>query len=260
MRARASTLIHEAQQSSKLARPQLDLIALALHGKTSEFEKVIKMIDTMVSELAKEQKDDDAKKVYCAEEFDTSDDAKKGLERTISDTESAIAAAEETVSTLSSEIEALVAGIKDLDKSVVEATEQRKEEHETFTELMASDAAAKQLLNFAKNRLNQFYNPSLYVPPPKRELSEEDRIVVNFGGTAPPTPAPGGIAGTGVTALTQVKAQRQLKDAPPPPPETFGPYTKKSEESTGVIAMIDMLIKDLDKEMTTAETTEKDNQ
>merc|ERR1712019_163950 len=97
-------------------------------------------------------------------------------------------------------------------------------------------------------------------PPPKRELSEEDRIVVNFGGTAPPTPAPGGIAGTGVAVLAQVKAHRQLRDAPPPPPETFGPYAKKTAESTGVIAMMDMLIKDLDKEMTTAETTEKDSQ
>merc|ERR1719191_208633 len=107
-------------------------------------------------------------------------------------------------------------------------------------------------MEFAKNKLNKFYNPKLYVPPPKQELSAEDQIVVNFGGTAPPTPAPGGIAGTGVFA--------QLKDAPPPPPETFGAYSKKTEETTGVIAMMDLLIKDLDKEMTTAETTEKDSQ
>merc|ERR1712187_72852 len=71
---------------------------------------------------------------------------------------------------------------------------------------------------------------------------------------APPTPAPGGIAGTGVVVLAQGKA------APPPPPETFGAYSKKTEETTGVISMIDMLIKDLDKEMTTAETEEKDGQ
>merc|ERR1711874_935613 len=117
------TVIRAAQRSSKSARPQLDLIALALHGKTSEFDKVIAMIDTMVSELAKEQTSDDAKKVYCATEFDTSDDKKKGLELAISDTENLIAAAEETVSTLSVEIASLVAGIKELDKSVAEATE-----------------------------------------------------------------------------------------------------------------------------------------
>merc|ERR1719343_1529619 len=212
----------------------------------------------MVSELAKEQTSDDSKKEYCAAEFDTTDDQKKGLERAVSDAESAIAAAEESVSTLSSEIDSLVAGITELDKSVAEATEQRKEENAAFTELMASDSKAKDLLNFVKNKLNKFYNPKLYVPPPKQELSEEDRIVVNFGGTAPPTPAPGGIAGTGIS-FTQVAARRAM-EAPPPPPEAVGAYTKKTEESGGVIAMMDLLIKDLVKEMTIAETEEKDSQ
>merc|ERR1719356_485798 len=57
--------------------------------------------------------------------------------------------------------------------------------------------------------------------------------------------------------MAQVSAHVQFKDAPPAPPETFGPYSKKTEETTGVIAMIDLLIKDLDKEMTVAETDEK---
>ena len=48
--------------------------------------------------------------------------------------------------------------------------------------------------------------------------------------------------------------------APPPPPETFGAYKKKTEEGTGVIGMIDLLLKDIEKEMTEAEVTEKDSQ
>jgi peptidoglycan hydrolase CwlO-like protein len=48
--------------------------------------------------------------------------------------------------------------------------------------------------------------------------------------------------------------------APPPPPETFGAYSKKGEESTGVIAMMDMMVADLDKEITEIETEEKENQ
>merc|ERR1712187_682108 len=140
-----------------------------------------------------------------------------------------------------------------LDKSVMEATRQRQEEHEDFIDLMASDAAAKELLLYAENRLNKFYNPKLYKPPAKRELSAEDHIFVNEGGTLAPTEAPGGIAGTGITVFAE-------KDAPPPPPEAFEAYSKKSEESNGIIAMIDMLIKDLDREMTEAEVTEKDAQ
>jgi len=232
-----------------------------LHSKSTGFEKVIAMIDEMIALLGKEQADDLSKKEYCGKEFDSSDDKKKGLERAVSDAEAAIAAAEESIATLSSEIAALAEGIKALDKSVAEATEQRKEANEDFTKLMAEDSAAKELLGFAKNRLNQFYNPKLYVPPPEQKLSEEDTVVVNFGGTAPPTPAPGGIAGTGVTVFGQMKTRRaEVKDAPPPPPETAGPYAKKTEESAGVISMIDMLIKDLTKEMTIAETEEKDGQ
>merc|ERR1719263_895039 len=52
-------------------------------------------------------------------------------------------------------------------------------------------------------------------------------------------------------------AQIRSHDAPPPPPEAPGAYQKKSEDSGGVIAMIDSLIADLDKEMTEAETEEK---
>jgi len=51
--------------------------------------------------------------------------------------------------TLASEIKALEAGNKDLDKSIADATEQRKSEHEDFSELMSSAAAAKELLGFA---------------------------------------------------------------------------------------------------------------
>merc|ERR1711933_517290 len=117
--------------------------------------------------------------------------------------------------------------------------------------LMAADTAAKDLLAFAKNRLNKFYNPDLYVAPPKREPSAGDRIYENMGGELT-TAAPGGIANTGIAVLAEV--------APPPPPATWGAYSKKTEESAGVIGMIDLLIKDLDKEMTEAKTEEKDGQ
>merc|ERR1719214_176008 len=162
-------------------------------------------------------------------QFDLADDKKKALEREISNLEKAIDKANEGIKALSEEIKALEAGIKALDKSVAEATEQRKEENAEYTELMASDGAAKEILGFAKNRLNKFYNPKLYKAPPKRQLTEEERITVNNGGTLAPTAAPGGIAGTGVTVLADVSAHV----APPPPPETAAAFSKKSEESNG---------------------------
>merc|ERR1719243_51020 len=214
----------------------------------------------MIGVLAKEQQSDNDKKEYCDTSLDLADDKKKELERDVSLLEKAIAKEKEAIAMLSDEIAALEEGIVALDKSVAEATEQRKEENEEFTELMANDAAAKELLGFAKNRLNKFYNPKLYKPPPKRVLSEEDSIVVNMGGTLAPTAAPGGIAGTGVTALADISVHDAGKVAPPPPPETAAAFSKKSEESNGVIGMIDLMVKDLTKEMTEAETTENDSQ
>merc|ERR1719336_2058259 len=213
------------------SQPQLDLIALALKGKSQGFEKVIKMIDDMVANLKKEQADDEAKKEYCDKEFDVSEDTKKELELKVSDSATAIEELEGSIATLTEEIATLEAGIKELDKSVAEATEIRKTENADFKELKQSDTAAKEILAMAKNRLNKFYNPKLYKPP----TAEEPTFV-------------------------QVSAHSSDDAAPPPPPATFGPYTKKTEDSNGVIAMIDLLVADLDKELQEAEVMEKDAQ
>jgi len=224
VRSRAIALIQAARGSSN-RRPQLDFISLALRGKKIGFDKVLKMIEDLVKELKQDQVNDDGKKEYCETELDTADDKKKVLEKGVSDLETAIVNSKDGIVTTKAEIEALDDGIKALDKSVAEATEQRKEENEDYTALMASDAAAKELIEFAKNRLNKFYNPKLYKPPAE---------------------------------FAQVRAHSG--EAPPPPPEAPKKYSKSSEESNGIIAMMDALIKDLDKEMTEAELTEKDAQ
>jgi len=251
MANKAYALLSAAQKAAK--NPKLDFIALAVKGKKAGFEKIIKLIDDLSAELKKEQVDDESKMEYCEAQFDQADDKKKATEGSISDLEKAIADAEGNIVTLKEEIDALGDGIRSLDKSVVEATEQRQEESSDHTSLMASNTAAKQLLDFAKNRLNKFYNPKLYKAPPKRELTDEDRATLAAGGTLAPTEAPGGIAGTGVTVLAQ-------KADPGPPPAAPKEFKKKGEESNGIIAMIDLLIKDLDKEMTESEFTEKDAQ
>merc|ERR1719436_1947004 len=247
---------------------RLELIALTLRGGARDFGKVLKMIDEMVTLLGKEQTADDEKKAYCEAELDKAEDDAKVLDQTVADLEKAIADANEMIATLTDEIAALEDGIKALDKSVVEATENRKSEHATYVETMAADNAAKELIGVAKNRLAKFYTPKLYKAAPKRELTAEQRITVNMGGTIAATPAPGGIAGTGITylqeqpaTLVQVSSHEQKGEvAPPPPPETWGAYTKKGEEHGGVVAMLDMLVADLDKEIQEMTVDEKDAQ
>merc|ERR1719356_1919416 len=260
-RGKALTLVKQARAAAKSGRgpvhPQLDFLTLALQGKKMGFGKVIEMIDTMVGNLAAEQQEDDSLKEYCAASFDKADDKKKALENSISDSETAISQQEGAIAELADQIAQLEAGVKALDKSVSEATSLRQEENADFKQLISDDSTAKNLLLFAKNRLNQFYNPKLYKAPPKRELTAEERITVNLGGIVS-TPAPGGIADTGIgAAFTQLSVR---KDAPPPPPETFGPYSNKDATAIGVIAMIDLLVADLDKEMQEAKVSEKNSQ
>merc|ERR1719454_575518 len=269
VKSRALAVLQELRSHKKGDRQRLDVIMLALQGKKVNFDKVIKMIDDMVALLKNEQLDDEHKKEYCESQFDLADDKKKGLERAVSKLEASIADAKESVATLTEEIAALGESIAELDKTVAEATANRKEENSDFKTLFASDTAAKEILAFAKNRLNKFYNPKLYKAPPKRELSEEDRITLNMGGTLAPTAAPGGIAGTGVTALDQEEdddddeasflqvASKSKRGAPPPAPAAMGAYKKKSSEGTGVVAMIDSLKKDLELETEEMQTEEK---
>merc|ERR1719240_2593550 len=173
----------------------------------------------------------------------------------ISGLETAIAESEEGIATLTDELAALEKGIKELDKMVAEATETRKEEHALFVQTSAENNAALQLLDVAKNRLNKFYNPAVYKPPPKRELTEEERLYVASGGVLT-TPAPGGIAGTGISS--PLFLQMKSRDAPPPPPETAGAYTKK--DSSGPLALIDRLKSDLEKDTQAIEMEEKEAQ
>merc|ERR1712072_383681 len=115
------------------------------------------------------------------------------------------------------EIESIKTGLEDLDKSVAEATEQRKEEHSDYVDETASNQAAVELLGMAKNRLNKFYNPTLYKAP--EPAAEEEEFF----------------------------AQRRA--APGPPPETFSGEYKKSESSSGIINMIDEMGKGGTKSM-----------
>jgi len=250
MRKRALAVVQLAQAHSK--RPELDFIALALRESNhGPFDKVISMIDEMVGILAEEQKSDDDKKAYCEAELDKTEDEKKTLERKVDDLGSALEDTKGMIQSLTEEIAALVDGIKNLDKSVAEATENRKAENAAYKELMAADTAAEKLLAMAGNRLAKFYTPKLYVPPPKQELSAEQRIAVNMGSEAAPTEPP---------MFAQVRQHDAGSVAPPPPPETWGAYKKKGEEHGGVVAMLNMLKADLAKEMQTATVEEEDAQ
>mmetsp|Transcript_64485 Transcript_64485/g.199953 ORF Transcript_64485/g.199953 Transcript_64485/m.199953 type:complete len:700 (-) Transcript_64485:84-2183(-) len=249
LRRKALQALGAVRSRSATKDARLDLLALALHGQKVSFEKILGMMDDMLALLAKEQTDDDEKKAYCESKLDKTEDDFKVLSLAITDLEKAIKDAESMSETLVEEIEALEKGVQHLDAKVAEATENRKAENAEYKATVAADTAAKELLKLATNRLNQFYNPKLYKPPAKEERSAVDAVADNFAGSA-----------AVFVQIAKHHLARSAREAPPPPPETFGPYMKKGQESTGVMAMMDLLVADLDKEMQELSVEEKDAQ
>merc|ERR1719281_1323171 len=198
------------------------------------FDEVKKMIDDMVVLLGKQQVEDEKQKTYCEDEFEKAADEEAAAKTKLSETDAKLAELTDSIGTLMEEISALTASIAALDKSVADATEQRKEEHAAYVEQMQMNEAAMGLVEKAKNRMQKFYNPTLYKSPPKTEMSMEEKTIQ---------------AGTFV--------QVHMHVAPPPAPELPSGPLQKNAKSAGVIGMMDTIIKDLGDSMKDMEYDEK---
>merc|ERR550537_3766 len=194
----------------------------------------------MVVLLGKQQKEDDKQKVWCEDELEKATDEEAATKTKLAQVDAAISEQQDTISSAMEEISTLTSEIAELDKAVADATEQRKEDHQAYVEGVQMNEAAMGLVEKAKNRMQKFYNPTLYKAPPKKEMSMEDKIMQ---------------AGS----FVQIRRSDSESDvAPPPPPETFeSGAPKKNAKSAGVIGMMDQIIKDLGNEMKDAEYEEK---
>merc|ERR1719324_1740653 len=155
---------------------QLELIELKLKAKKVDFSKILAMINGMVEVLHTEQKDDDTQKAFCDEDIEKSTREKKDTEEAVAASQAFIEETTAESAATGEEIVSLGKEIKDLDKAVAEATEQRKEEHAEFLVFQQQSNAALQLIEKAKNRLMKFYKPAFYKEEPKKELTEEEEI------------------------------------------------------------------------------------
>merc|ERR1719380_448808 len=240
-------------------KAQLELLELSLKAKKVDFSKVLAMIDGMENVLKEEQSDDDSTKAFCDKDLAKSAAEKKDTEEAIASSEAFIEETTAESAATADEIKSLQKEIKALDKAVAEATEQRKEEHADFLVFQQQSNAALHLIEKAKNRLFKFYRPTMYKEAPKQELTEEEKILAASGRSDMiATAAPEYIAGTTQTVFAEIRSHSL--DAPPPPPETWGAYQKKDGKSNGVMALMDMLMKELSDDLTASEYEEKTSQ
>jgi chromosome segregation ATPase len=93
--------------------------------------------------------------------------------------------------------------------------------------------------------ISRFYNPNLYVAPAKKELSMEDSLYVKGGRSE-------------FVGGSFVQIRSHSKAVLPQAPETFsGIQQPKTEKSSGVIALMTMMQKDLQSDMKDADADEK---
>lgn len=161
IRSLVSISLRRARSIDAGDRHKIDLILLALDSKKISFDVLISKIDALIKELEEEQDADTKKKVYCKAEFDSAEDKSRDLERSMADLTSEISSQKEGLAAVQEDLANLEKHIQELDKDIAEATEQRKEEHSAFMDKMAENTAAKELLTFAKQRLEQFYGAAL---------------------------------------------------------------------------------------------------
>jgi hypothetical protein len=118
------------------------------------------MIDDMVVLLAKQQDEDDKTKEWCREEFDKADDEEKAAKTKMASTQASLEEMSDEVATLVDEIKVIQEEIIVLDKSVADATLQRKEDHAAYVGVVQMNEAAIALIEKAKGKLEKFYKPA----------------------------------------------------------------------------------------------------
>jgi len=228
--------------STKSKSVNMKLLLFTLDGKlkmksAGGFDEVIKMVDAMVVLLGKNGAEDEKQRTWCEGEFEKAADEEAASKTKLAQTDAALSELTDKIGTLMEEISSLTSSIAALDKSVADATEMRKEEHAEYIENMQMNEAATGLVEKARNRLQKFYNPTLYKAAPKTENTMEEKII---------------------QAGTFVQIRRRSDVAPPPAPDAPpGGAPKKNEKSAGVLGMMDTIVSDLKNDMKESEYAEK---
>merc|ERR1719197_1404889 len=116
----------------------------------------------MVELLGQEQADDDNKKIMCNTELDRNGEVQAETEQSLKAMGADEENVEDQVGTTKEDLANLKKSIAETDASVQEATAQRKGENAAFVEELASNNAAVELIEMAKNKLHKYYDPAIH--------------------------------------------------------------------------------------------------
>merc|ERR1719388_364133 len=242
---KAQALISQASASNTVSG--LGLMFFTLRSKMRlvegsqgavDFTEIFKMIDEMIAILTKDNADDAAQKDFCIAELTKTEAEKAATDDKLASLASTLEELADSSAQVAEKITALQESVASLDKDVAEATEQRKKEHEEYAATSQSSTIALELIGKAKNRLQKFYNPTLYKAPPKKEMSMEEKIIAS--GSSALMQQEAAFDAPDGASFVQIRSLRrsQAKVAPPEAPDGPAPF-KKSGKSAGVLGLMD---------------------
>jgi len=269
--AKARSLI--AKMDKKHPSAQMKLLLLSVDQQEKSIEeaapsgteaaydgaaKVVEgMIDNMVHVLHDDDVEDEHKKDWCANETEVTANLETEKQNLVEKLKADIANMEDSLEETNGNIKVLEETIAALDKSVHEATEQRKKEHAEFVNSFATMDTARRLIDKAATRLEKFYNPKSFkakTDAVKKKALDD----AGLGLVQKVTPKPS-LAVQRMTkdfdAFIQLHSHTVKKVDPIEIMDTPKTYEKK--ESGGVIGLMMEMKSDLTADMTEGEMEEK---
>jgi len=204
------------------------LAAIAVEVKSGgHFDKVITMIDEMIALLRKEEADDIAHRDRCENSQNANANEIADLESAIKKTNAALKRMENTKKELKGEISGLESEIADTKSDMAKLLDLRNKDEAAFKQSLSDDADAANLLRKAIAALSSFY---------KRNKMDVPQLIQ--------------------------KGPEYAKDEDKAPESASfsDDYGGRKSESGGIIAILEMLVEDTEKEMKEGRADDADAQ
>jgi len=216
-------------QLKKLAQQfrSRNMAMIAVELKTGgHFDKVITMIDEMIGLLRKEEQEDIEHRDRCEGGQNANKNEMSDLKSDIQKTKSSLKRMGNTKKELEGEIEQLEKDIKSTKDDMAELLKMRNKDVADFRQALNDDSDAVDLLKQAIVALSKYYKNNKIAMP----------------------------------ELIQKKAPEYAEDADKPPAADFAGSSSRGSETGGILAILEMLVEDMEKEMAEGRADDADAQ
>jgi len=189
------------------------------------------MVDDMVVLLKKEADDDLAQRDSCHASLNDSAADKKEVERAVEGLEAQVEELQGTVEAQAAIVAKNEGEVASAKTAMSEATQQRQDENSDFVTAVDMNKQAVDLIQKVKNRLNGYYNPQLVPSEAPVVLSAEEEVFQN-------------------AKTVFIQLHQQETDLPGGQPDSWegADRKNKSQKGSSVLALMDMLANDLNKD------------